>query len=296
MIAIPDCGVLPEQLAGLLPGVEPESQYARLLAENGCRVIVPLLINREERIPKLTNREWLYRSAFELGRGLDRLRSAEGSRLRGLGCKATGRRGPDRRYRLGRGRLAQSLCGGPGPANRCRLRERLLRSPGGHLAGAARPQRVRPAGAVRRRGTGGHDRTAAADRRSVPPAPRSRFPAGVAAPARTVYAETGRTSARKSTAPGRSSAAPTSSPTCNWSSAETAGPSWLRTRRSTALLNALGVDPTPRSDGDAAREPAWSRSIRKPVRPGRSTNWIGTRRVAAGEPLRPSGSHDEAVR
>ncbi len=70
VIAIPDCGVLPEQLAGLLPGVEPGSQYARLLAENGCRVIVPLLINREERLPKLTNREWLYRSAFELGRGL----------------------------------------------------------------------------------------------------------------------------------------------------------------------------------------------------------------------------------
>lgn len=70
VIAIPDCGVLPEQLAGLLPGVEPESQYARRLAENGCRVIVPLLINREERMSKLTNREWIYRSAFELGRGL----------------------------------------------------------------------------------------------------------------------------------------------------------------------------------------------------------------------------------
>lgn len=70
VIAIPDCGVLPEQLVGLLPGVPPQSQYARRLAENGCQVIVPLLINREPRLENLTNREWLYRSAFEMGRGL----------------------------------------------------------------------------------------------------------------------------------------------------------------------------------------------------------------------------------
>ena len=59
MIAIPDCSVLPEQLAGLIPGVNPKSQYARRLAESGCRVIVPLLINRQDRIAHLTNREWL---------------------------------------------------------------------------------------------------------------------------------------------------------------------------------------------------------------------------------------------
>jgi len=70
IIAVPDCSLLPEQLAGLVPGVPPESQYARRLAENGCRVIVPLLINREERLSNLTNREWLYRAAFEMGRGL----------------------------------------------------------------------------------------------------------------------------------------------------------------------------------------------------------------------------------
>jgi len=70
VIAIPDCEVLPEQLVGLVPGVACESQYARRLAENGCRVLVPLLINRQDRLPRLTNREWLYRSAFELGRGL----------------------------------------------------------------------------------------------------------------------------------------------------------------------------------------------------------------------------------
>ncbi|MFN7290601.1 MAG: dienelactone hydrolase family protein, partial [Pirellula sp.] len=70
VIAIPDCEILPEQLVGLLPGVPLEAQYARRLAENGCRVLVPLLVNRQEKLPHLSNREWLYRSAFELGRGL----------------------------------------------------------------------------------------------------------------------------------------------------------------------------------------------------------------------------------
>ncbi len=70
VVAIPDCGQTPEQLAGLAPGVRAESQYARRLAESGCRVVVPTLINREDRLDKLSNREWLYRSAFELGRGL----------------------------------------------------------------------------------------------------------------------------------------------------------------------------------------------------------------------------------
>jgi dienelactone hydrolase len=70
IVAIPDCNHTPEQLTGLEAGVPPESQYARRLAESGCRVIVPMLINRQERTSKLTNREWLYRPAFELGRGL----------------------------------------------------------------------------------------------------------------------------------------------------------------------------------------------------------------------------------
>ena len=70
VVAIPDAGLTPEQLAGLAEGVAPESQYARRLAESGCRVIVPVLINRRERMSKLTNREFLYRSAFELGRHL----------------------------------------------------------------------------------------------------------------------------------------------------------------------------------------------------------------------------------
>lgn len=70
VIAIPDCEVTPEQLAGLEDGLAPSAQYAKRLAESGCEVLVPLLINRAEKLPGLSNREWLYRPAFELGRGL----------------------------------------------------------------------------------------------------------------------------------------------------------------------------------------------------------------------------------
>jgi dienelactone hydrolase len=73
-IVIPDAGQTPEQLAGLASGVPPESQVARRLVENGYHVIVPSLIDRtvapRNGRARLTNREFLYRSAFELGRHL----------------------------------------------------------------------------------------------------------------------------------------------------------------------------------------------------------------------------------
>ncbi len=71
VVAIPDAGVSPEMLVGLEGGVAPESQYARRLAENGCRVVVPLLIDRQLQRRggvQLPNREYIYRSAYELGR------------------------------------------------------------------------------------------------------------------------------------------------------------------------------------------------------------------------------------
>jgi dienelactone hydrolase len=70
VVVIPDCGQSPEQCATLLPGVTIDSQYARRLAASGCRVVLPRLINRDERSKGITNREWIYRSAFELGRGM----------------------------------------------------------------------------------------------------------------------------------------------------------------------------------------------------------------------------------
>ena len=68
VVALSDCNQLPEHIAGLAEGLPPKLQFARRLAESGCRVVVPLLINRTEKMSKLSNREYLYRSAFELGR------------------------------------------------------------------------------------------------------------------------------------------------------------------------------------------------------------------------------------
>jgi dienelactone hydrolase len=72
IVAVPDADQTPEMICGLTEGVAAPSQYARRLAENGCMVLVPTLISREMK-PRngravLTNREYLYRSAFELGR------------------------------------------------------------------------------------------------------------------------------------------------------------------------------------------------------------------------------------
>lgn len=46
VVVVPDADQLPEQLVGLVPGPANECQVARRLAESGCRVIVPTLINR----------------------------------------------------------------------------------------------------------------------------------------------------------------------------------------------------------------------------------------------------------
>ena len=72
VIVIPDADQTPEQLFGMMPGVPAESQVARRLAANGYDVIVPTLIDRTVAArngrAKLTSREFVYRSAFELGR------------------------------------------------------------------------------------------------------------------------------------------------------------------------------------------------------------------------------------
>jgi len=60
----------------LMPGVAPESQFARRLAESGCRVVIPTLIDRTDTwsLPpsgqrtNQTHREYVYRPAFEMGR------------------------------------------------------------------------------------------------------------------------------------------------------------------------------------------------------------------------------------
>jgi len=70
-VVVPDADQLPEQIAGLSKGVPFESQIARRLAESGCRVVVPVLMDRQIKArkgrAKLTNRELIYRGTYELG-------------------------------------------------------------------------------------------------------------------------------------------------------------------------------------------------------------------------------------
>lgn len=72
VIVLPDADQTPETLCGLQPGVAKSSQVARRLAEAGCQVIVPMLIDRTYAArngrAKMTNREYIYRSTYELGR------------------------------------------------------------------------------------------------------------------------------------------------------------------------------------------------------------------------------------
>lgn len=76
IVAIPDADWTPEMLVGLSPGVPEAGQFARRLAESGCQVIVPMIIDRDDEfsgIPGISftnepHREWIYRMAFEVGR------------------------------------------------------------------------------------------------------------------------------------------------------------------------------------------------------------------------------------
>jgi dienelactone hydrolase len=79
VVAVPDADQTPEMIAGLAPGIPPESQFARRLAENGCQVLALTLVDRKDtwsgnealnRFTNLPHREWIYRQAFELGRHL----------------------------------------------------------------------------------------------------------------------------------------------------------------------------------------------------------------------------------
>lgn len=89
VVAIPDADSTPEMLLGLTPGIQPSAQFARRLAENGCRVLVPTLIDRDDsfsivggsRKTNQPHREFIYRMSYELGRHIigyevDKIRSA----------------------------------------------------------------------------------------------------------------------------------------------------------------------------------------------------------------------------
>lgn len=77
VVAVPDTSLTPEQMVGLAPGLPEAERFAARLAASGCRVLIPTLVDRQtdlhERRPphrpsRIPHREFLYRSAFELGR------------------------------------------------------------------------------------------------------------------------------------------------------------------------------------------------------------------------------------
>ena len=73
LIALPDADQTPEQIAGLTAG---RNAWARSLAAAGCRVVIPMLIDRNDewsgnpriRFTNQPHREWIYRQAFMFGR------------------------------------------------------------------------------------------------------------------------------------------------------------------------------------------------------------------------------------
>ncbi|HOZ45303.1 MAG TPA: dienelactone hydrolase family protein [Candidatus Hydrogenedentes bacterium] len=76
VIALPDCDWTPEMVVGLAEGLPPPAHYARMLGQAGLRVVVPVLVNRDDtfsgnpsvRMTNQPHREFVYRAAFEMGR------------------------------------------------------------------------------------------------------------------------------------------------------------------------------------------------------------------------------------
>ena len=77
VIALPDADWTPEMIAGLTDELPANAHFAGRLAAAGCRVVVPLLINRADTysgnptLGAMTNqphREFIYRMAYQLGR------------------------------------------------------------------------------------------------------------------------------------------------------------------------------------------------------------------------------------
>lgn len=76
IVALSDADQTPEELLGLAGKLAPQQQWGRRLAEKGFEIVIPTLVNRERlatedsrlRRSDQTNREWIYRQAFHMGR------------------------------------------------------------------------------------------------------------------------------------------------------------------------------------------------------------------------------------
>ena len=157
VIALPDADQTPEQVAGLSPGVAAGSQFARRLAANGFRVVVPTLVSRgctfsgNPRIA-MTNQS---ASRMDLPAGLPdgparhRLRGPEGPGRGGLDREAGGAGREGRRRRLRRRRPDRLLRRGRGPSHRRGAGQRLLPFTAARLGRAHLSQRLGPSARVR---------------------------------------------------------------------------------------------------------------------------------------------------
>ncbi len=76
VIALPDADWTPEMLAGIAADAPASAAFARQLARQGCEVLVPTLISRDDaysgnpavRMTNQPHREYVYRMAYEMGR------------------------------------------------------------------------------------------------------------------------------------------------------------------------------------------------------------------------------------
>ncbi len=76
VVVLPDADWTPEQMAGLVAGVDSKSHIAKRLAENSVQVVIPTLISRDDTFAgnpyvaftNQTHREYVYRMSFEMGR------------------------------------------------------------------------------------------------------------------------------------------------------------------------------------------------------------------------------------
>lgn len=76
VVALPDCDWTPEALAGLTADLPAGARFAQRLAEAGCLVVVPALVDRGDdfsgipsvRMTNQPHREFLWRAAYQMGR------------------------------------------------------------------------------------------------------------------------------------------------------------------------------------------------------------------------------------
>ena len=281
------------------PGVAPESQFARRLAANGFRVVVPTLISRgiefsgnpRDRDDQPAAPRVDLPPGVPDGPARHRLRGAEGPGRGGLDRRPGGAGGEGRRRRLRRGRPDRLLRRGRGPADRRGPGQRLLRPAAAGLGRADLPQRLGPAPRVRRRRGRHPDRPARAGRRAQRGAARRRAPRRAEGAARrgrggrARHAGTGRRprangSGSKPSCPRASRSASSSTGTASAADGFV-GPEAVR-----EFARLLGVDSKMELPGAAPADRRKGFSTRTSASGARSRSWRTTSSTCSAVPTR----------